>query len=106
MSGLTGDFDDGCSFGKEKRDERMAEIVRAYGAVETYRPRYGSEVNSQGQMQIPAEARKALGLETDTRLMVFAERSTRRLVVTIKPFDKDLLDLATRAVTQPKLRQM
>lgn len=58
-----------------------------------------SKVNSQGQMQIPAEARKALGLEADTRLMVFAERSTRRLVVTIKPLDGDLLDLATRAAT-------
>ena len=58
-----------------------------------------SKVNSQGQMQIPAEARKALGLDADTRLMVFAERNTRRLVVTIKPLDEDLLDLATRAPT-------
>lgn len=48
-------------------------------------------------MQIPSDARKALGWETDTRLMVFAEPSTGRLVVTIKPLDEALLDLATRA---------
>lgn len=55
-----------------------------------------SKVNTQGQMQIPAEARKALGLEPNTRLMVFGELSKRRLVVTIKPLDADLLDLASR----------
>src|SRR4051794_11007200 len=54
-----------------------------------------TKVKRKGQMQIPAEARKALGFEADTRLMVFAEKSSRRLVVTIKPLDEDLLDLAT-----------
>jgi len=58
-----------------------------------------TKVNRQGQMQIPVEARKALSIDEGTRLMVFAERSTRRLVVTIKPMDEALLDLATRAAS-------
>jgi AbrB family looped-hinge helix DNA binding protein len=62
---------------------------------------YGfSKVNSQGQMQIPANARKALDLENGTSLMVFADRETRQLVVTIKPLDDELLDLATRTATE------
>ncbi len=61
-----------------------------------------SKVNSQGQMQIPSDARKALDLTTGTRLMVFADRSARQLVVTIKPLDEDLLNLATRTATGGK----
>lgn len=52
---------------------------------------YGfSKVNSQGQTQIPADARKALRFEADTRLMLFADLSTPRLIVTVKPLDGDL----------------
>ncbi|HET7571785.1 MAG TPA: AbrB/MazE/SpoVT family DNA-binding domain-containing protein [Gaiellaceae bacterium] len=54
-----------------------------------------SKVNTQGQMTIPAEARKALGLDPDTRLMVFTDRAKRRLLVTLAPPDSELLDLAT-----------
>lgn len=61
-----------------------------------------SKVNSQGQMQIPADARKALELDAGTRLMVFADRDARQLVVAIKPLDEDLLDLATRTATPTK----
>lgn len=56
-----------------------------------------TKVNRQGQMLIPVDARKALGWKTDTRLIVFAERSKQRLVVTVKPLDELLLDLATSA---------
>jgi AbrB family looped-hinge helix DNA binding protein len=56
-----------------------------------------SKVHKSGQMTIPAEARKAVDFETGTALMVFADRATRRLVVTIKPLDEELLDLASRS---------
>jgi AbrB family looped-hinge helix DNA binding protein len=51
-------------------------------------------------MQIPADARKALGLESGTRLMVFADRGAGHLVVAIKPSDEELLELASEAVTE------
>lgn len=56
-----------------------------------------SKVNRQGQMQIPADWRKALGFDEDTPLMLFADIAKKQLLVTIKPLDEDLLTLATRA---------
>jgi bifunctional DNA-binding transcriptional regulator/antitoxin component of YhaV-PrlF toxin-antitoxin module len=55
-----------------------------------------TKVNGQGQMLIPIDARNALGWDTNTKLIVFAEPSKQQLLVTVKPLDTELLDLATR----------
>ena len=55
-----------------------------------------TKVTDQGQMQVPKDARDALGFTPGTRLIVFARPATGELVVTVKPLDQDLHDLATR----------
>lgn len=61
-----------------------------------------SKVHKSGQIQIPVEARNAVGFGVGTPLMVFADRAARRLIVTLKPLDDELLELAA---PRPKTRR-
>lgn len=47
-------------------------------------------------MQVPKEARDALGWETGTRLIVFVQPDQGEMIVMARPLDEELHDLATR----------
>jgi AbrB family looped-hinge helix DNA binding protein len=54
-------------------------------------------MNSQGQILIPKELREDLEWSEGTRLMVFADRAQRCVMLTVKPVDAKLLELAREA---------
>jgi bifunctional DNA-binding transcriptional regulator/antitoxin component of YhaV-PrlF toxin-antitoxin module len=54
------------------------------------------KIGGSGQLHVPIEARRALDIDEETVLMVFADPGNRQLVVTVKPPGRDLFDLATR----------
>lgn len=56
-----------------------------------------ARMNKQGQVQIPANVRQALGWNDQTRLMVFANESEQCVMLTLKPLDDRLLALAREA---------
>jgi AbrB family looped-hinge helix DNA binding protein len=58
-----------------------------------------AKMNSQGQILIPKDVREDLGWGEGTRLMVFADPSQRCVMLTVKPLDAKLLDLAREAGT-------
>ena len=56
-----------------------------------------AKMNSQGQVLIPKDVRDELGWDESTRLMVFASTKQRCVMLTLKPLDAKLLELARAA---------
>jgi len=58
-----------------------------------------AKMNSQGQVLIPKDVRDDLGWGEGARLMVFADTKKRCVMLTVKPLDAKLLELAREAGT-------
>lgn len=58
-----------------------------------------AKMNSQGQVLIPKDVREGLGWGEGTRLMVFADPGQRCVMLTVKPLDAKLLEIAREAGT-------
>jgi AbrB family looped-hinge helix DNA binding protein len=54
-------------------------------------------ITGQGQITIPAAARRAIGLEENSRVVIFADTERRVLIVGHEPPAQEVLDAVVRA---------